>query len=328
MTSSLPDLFCPFTLRKSPFLEQVRIQEEQWVQAFGFFQSETVHAYYQAANLAARSCFTHPDARLEELYFCNNCYLWLGLIDDQFDESILKNQPERMNAIQAYLLALLQHNSPFLAEGPMARALVDLWRRGSTLTVSPIWKERFRLHLAQYFAACRREAEYCLLHHLPDLATYLLHRRDAAATSLCFDLIELCLHKSLEPAISMSQPLQERLQLAQDILGWTNDLFSLEKEQAVGKTCNLVLVIANQEHCTKSEALSHAGRLINERIRRYQSQLTDLSMFPSENRQDVSRFLHAITYWISGFLCWSAATARYQPGSHLSHFDPILPLMN
>jgi hypothetical protein len=264
---------------------------------------------------------------LEELFLCDNCYLWLCCFQDQFDETALGKQPELMNILHVYLLALLQHNSPFLPEGPAAQALVDLWRRASLLTASPIWKERFVHHFRLYFAACRREAEDRLHTQIPDVSRSMLHRREAAVTFLCFDLIELCLHKSLASAIHASQPLQERLQIARDIVSLVSDVFSLEEALARGKVGNLVLTIVKQEGYTLQVALEHVGRLINEKIRCYQLQLSDLSIFPAENRSDVSRFLHAISHWISGWLCWSSATARHQPDALPPHFDPILPAL-
>jgi terpene synthase-like protein len=330
----IPEIYCPFPSLISPHLEQVREHALEWVKRFRLIQSETALRHFLACDIAGFTCRNHAGADLEALYICCDLYSWLFLCDDQLDQRALGRQPEYVRVFQDHLFSVLQNPDFSLASSwePVALALYDVWQRAVQLT-SPVWQQRFSHHLAELFAAACLEAEDRAHKHIRNVQDYIKIRRVDSAVYSQFDMIELAGHVEIPTEIYEGPSLGAILQDAVDIICWTNDVYSLQKELVHGEISNLVLSIQHEQGCSLQEAVNQACTMVETRTRRFQELVQQFSGSPAEGDQDVHAFLASVEILLRGNLDWSRETGRYtwvedlESGQSNSYLEEIMPAL-
>jgi 5-epi-alpha-selinene synthase len=328
----IPDIFCPFPSQVSPYLEQVRQQAQEWIQEFRLIKGEIALRYYLTADFPLLTCRAHPRAGLEELFLCCNWYTWVFVFDDQFDDGVAGRQPESMRVIYDHMLALLQDPASATPQGPAAESLANIWQRARRLMPSSVWQRRFIQHHADFFAACCRDAENRVNGHMLDLWDYIANRRNGGANPIVCDLIELAGHIQIPDVISENQVFKALLRAAHDSMGWTNDVYGLQKELAHGDTNNLVMVVQQAHNCSLQEAMDRACVMLETEMRRFEQLAQSLpTCSPAEVDRDIRQYLVDVGSWIRGHLEWERMSLRYSEveytelGKSSSYLEEILP---
>jgi 5-epi-alpha-selinene synthase len=326
----IPDIYCPFPSQISPYLEQVRSYTLEWVQRFHLVQQETVLQHYLAADLSQFSCRVYPNANVEELCFIDNWVSWITQFDDWFDDSGLGMRPGYIYRIHQHLLAILQDPPLAIPQGPIAEALSDIWQRADTLA-SSAWKRRFAQHHADYFAACRWDAENRVRKHVPDVQAYIENRRNSVANTISFDMFDLSEHIDFSAKIDEDESFQAILRAANNIVAWINDVYSLKKELAHGDVCNLVVAVQYAQHCSLQDAVNHVCAMVEAETRSFQAMVQDFPTYSPEFDHSIRQYLFDLGKWIRGPLDWYHRTLRYvdveytEQGKASSYLEEILP---
>jgi len=142
-------------------------------------------------------------------------------------------------------------------------------------------------------------------------------RRDAGAIWPSFDLIEWVAGAALPPSVYFSSCYQQLLLAAADVVCWTNDLLTLDKELAHGDTQNLILVINHDRGGTLQDAIDE---VVQRSERRLQAFLAAEQALPGVLRQlgcsaDHQALARSCTdmlrAWMRGHVDWGTQTARY-----------------
>jgi 5-epi-alpha-selinene synthase len=327
---TIPDISCPLPSQISLYLEHARRHTREWVQCFHLIQKETALHYYLAADFSGFSCRVYPMARPEELFFINDWVSWIALFDDWFDDSRLGARPECMSHIHQHLLAILQDAPLVTPLGPVAEALSDIWQRADNLTSSG-WKRRFAQHHADYFAACRWDAEHRARNQVPDVDAYIENRRNSVANTISLDMFDLSEHVEFPAEIYGSQRFQAILRAANNIVAWTNDVYSLKKELAHGEICNLVVAVQYARHCSLQEAVNRVCAMIETETRCFQEMVQNFPAYSAEVDPGICQYLFDLGKWIRGPLDWYHETLRYveveytERGKASSYLEGILP---
>lgn len=327
---TIPDIYCPFPSQVSPHLEHARRHTLQWIQKFRLIQKETAQHHHLASDLSRFSGRVFPNASLEELCFIDNYVTWITLVDDWFDDSGLGTRPTDMYQVYQPLLAIFQDPPPATLPGPLAEALNDIWQRADSLT-SSVWKRRFAQHNADFFAGCHWDAEHRAHNRVPEVQAYIENRRKSVANPVSFDLFDLSEHVEFPTEIYESPPFQTILRMANDIVAWHNDVYSLKKELAHGDICNLVLAIQHVQQCTLQEAMNHVCAMIETETRRFQELVQNFPSYSAEMDPDIRQYLFDLGKWIRGPLDWYQETLRYVEveyigrGKTSSYLEEILP---
>jgi hypothetical protein len=173
------------------------------------------------------------------------------------------------------------------------------------------WKRRFARHHADYFAACRWDAENRAHKRVPDVRAYIENRRNSVANPISFDMFDLSQHIEFPVGIRESPPFQAILQAANDIVAWTNDVYSLRKELAHGDINNLVLAVQNAQHCSLQEAINQVCVMIETKTRHFQEMVQHFPSYSAELDPEIRRYLFDLGKWIRGPLDWYHKNLRY-----------------
>lgn len=329
---TLPEFYCPFPAEIHPQAREVHQHTLSWAIHHRLLQEEVAISRFNLSGFAWLAARTYPRTTFEELALTNDFFSWLFMIDDQFDDSSLGRQPERMQQVVDGLLFILRPEGSGQVrplQSPIAEALEELWARMRARMASA-WQQRFADHMRDYLEAYLWETRNRGQGEVPDLAVYIEKRQDAGAMRLALDYIDLTEHVDLPAEVYQSTLIQALLLATNNVVCWQNDLFSIEKEIARGNLSNLVLVLQRAYGGRLQDAVELANDMITREVRLFE-QLSKLTgeAFPAY-RQDLEKYLVVMRAWMRGNIDWSIDSARYldveqfAQGDDPDYIEPIL----
>lgn len=277
MDLRIPVLQAPFRSALNPYVREADERVIDWVRDMGLSPSEHWLEGYRQAKFTwfAARCF--PDADLPQLILASAFNVWLFLLDDSCDEVPPGQKRAYIQALDAELSLVLAGypSSP----KPLVRALAHLWTRLKGLG-SADWQEHFTRGIQRYLDACKFEAQWLDLDAWPSLPAYLRTRPYLGAVHLEPALSEILCGHLLTPAYRKDSRVETLTLLCCNIVCWSNDLFSLEKERARGDKGNLALVLAHERKYGLGEAVREAAAIHDEDVRHFVGLARELGAAP------------------------------------------------
>ncbi|WP_171165666.1 terpene synthase family protein [Streptomyces sp. I05A-00742] len=220
----------------SPDRDAVETHTRNWARRFQLVRTDDAIRHLAECRVGEFACWCYPTARRSVVEFAADRLTWLFLADDQLEEGNYGTEAQWTSVVSA-VRAVVEHGDTTgpMGRTPLIRALADLFRRLDTLS-PPGWKRRFTAHLLDAMNEALREIRWRENGVPPRLSEYVPLRRVASAVIACFDLIEIGHKVELPADVYQSDFYQEIVHAAVDIIGWTNDLHSIDKEMACGMT--------------------------------------------------------------------------------------------
>ncbi len=320
MTStSMPFIELPFPARLHPESARIETSARNWVMRFHLVRSDVAAQKLVQSRFGGLAAYAHPAAPLPEAELAGCFYAWLHFTDDQYEEGAYGSD-QRWTGVTDAVREALDPDLPTgpLADTPLIRAFAALSGRFDALA-SPAWKKRFARHMMDTMAGALREIQLREGGIPPPLAEYAALRRDTGTVLPSFDLIEVCAHTELPAEIYHSPVFQEIVLAGVDIICWTNDLYSLDKEIACGIVSNLVLVLQHERHLNREQAFTAARALTHDRVNDFLAaeqrlpELVNTLQLNAAAQETAHRYVAGIRDWIAGSNQWHAyVTARFQ----------------
>ncbi|MFC7385362.1 terpene synthase family protein [Sphaerisporangium rhizosphaerae] len=320
------DVLLPTTLDVFPPLlnEHLRVARDhlsEWVVEHDLVRKPAARRRFEHADFAWFAAVTYPAADERGLCLIADWFAWLFLLDDQFDDGAVGRDPARVQDLMGQLAAVLLQDGddPGTARPAIVAALADLWRR-TIPRATPAWRDRFVHHIAEGGAAAMWEAGNRTRGLVPDEATYITKRRHTGAIYVCMDLIEPADLAEVPAAVYDHPAYQDALRAACDVVCWTNDVFSLEKELSVGEYHNLVPIVERARGLTRAPAVQHVVSAIAREVDRFLlGEREALAALPG-HAAEAARNFAGMRSWMRGNLDWSARTKRYRDaGEETAH---------
>lgn len=227
---------------------------------------------------------TCPSAPVEGAELMADLLTWMFVIDDHYECS-----------------------AGLAADGPLIAALADVSMRLGNVSTAE-WRGRFHAHFAAMLTAATEEIGLREGGSPPGFDEYVTLRRNSGAMKVVFDVLEVCLNVELPSDSYHSEAYQEIVLAGADIVTWTNDLYSYEKEMAGGLVTNMVLVLRHSG-LELSEAVEATVELIHER-----SEVLRTAVHSLPEGDPAFRCATAVCDWVAGSNRWHASgTDRYEP---------------
>ncbi|KAF8163642.1 isoprenoid synthase domain-containing protein [Crassisporium funariophilum] len=194
-----------------------------------------------------------------------------------------------------------------LNPGKLAR---DFWGR-CIPKCGPGAQGRFKETLELFFEAVNIQARARDEGIIPDLESYIDVRRDTSGCKPCWALIEYALDIDL-PDFVIEHPIIEALnQGTNDLVTWSNDIFSYNVEQSRGDTHNMIVILMVYHGHTLQSAIDYVGDLCAQTIDTFSANKKKLPSWGPEIDDMVERYVQGLQDWIVGSLHWSFQTHRY-----------------
>ncbi|KAK7060709.1 Anterior gradient protein 3 [Paramarasmius palmivorus] len=315
----LPDLVshCTFPLVYHPNGDAVAAQSVRWLDtSCHLLTSKRRKALYglKAGELTAYCYNTASDERLRVVSDFMNYLFHLDNISDGMmtkDTDVLADSV--MNALWfPEFYRPTGHDGKEQPEeeinaGKLAR---DFWGR-CIKDAGPGCQARFKETLELFFEAVNVQAKARDADTIPDLESYIDVRRDTSGCKPCWALIEYALGIDL-PDYVVSDPVICALnQYTNDLVTWSNDIFSYNVEQARGDTHNMIVILMEYHDLDLQGAVDRVGEMCKETIDNFNEAREDIPSWGPEVDDMVQRYVKGLQDWIVGSLHWSFMTTRY-----------------
>jgi hypothetical protein len=308
---TLQPVFARIRPCRSEHEAHARTHVAEWVARFGLAEGATLRRF-EAADFPGFVAITYPTADPAKLALVTDWFAWLFLLDDALDDGPTGRDQNATDALMTSLAAALAHDSLDAEEPPLAHALADLWRR-TTIAAAPPWMTRFLDHMAAGMAAAAWEAANRAAGRVPTPSQYIHQRRHTGAIYVCMDLIEIVGRATVPPDLYASEPFQTALTAASDVVCWTNDVYSLDKETRLGEYHNLVSVVAHHDRLHRAAALADVAHRIVTRIGQfYDAERSLLATVDPTDKNVTANAVDGMRSWMRGNLDWSRRTRRYR----------------
>ncbi|MGV9662890.1 terpene synthase family protein [Nocardia niigatensis] len=310
-TGALGTTFGCFPSQLNPNLDRAREHVLTWVDGFDLLRSHRARTKFSAADFGYFVALVHPHAERHSLELAADWFAWLFLVDDELDDGAIGRTPAAAAALAHGVRGVLRDGGHGEANSPLLAALSDLWDR-TAAHGSAAWRTRFVGHLEECLhTAAFWEAGNRIAGIVPDRDTYVDRRRHTGAIYVCMDLIEAFGGFEVPPARYRDADFSGALDAACDVVCWTNDVYSLEKERSFGEVHNLVFIVGHHENLSEAEAVSRVCAEIDTRTEQYLGFEELVRTRSASDHDPVERCLDGMRMWIRGNFDWSSRTARY-----------------
>lgn len=287
---------------------------DRWVVERGLVGRATARERFDRADFGWFAAVTYPTANEADLGLVADWFAWLFLLDDQLDDGLLGRDPERAGRFLGTIFDVLNGDSADPAGPSIVTSLDDLWQR-TLRSAGPTWRRRFVEHVVAGGMAACWEADNRVRGTVPNEPDYVQNRRHTGAIYVCMDLIEIVEHIDVPAQVYDREPFAWALEAACDVVCWTNDLYSLDKETSLGEYHNLVTVVEHARGLHRAEAIGVVADLITERLVEYLAYEPAVRAECAGWTVEVEAYLAGMRSWMRGNLDWSARTRRYRDAS-------------
>ncbi len=312
-----PALYCPIPSAIHPQVAAIQHHSLQWVRDFGLIAGDVAAERFAAAKFGWLAARAYPWTGLAEAAIVVDWNVWLFLLDDQCDEGGIGSDPAGLRAYCAALSAILRDPDAAPGAEPLARALRDVWGRMRARS-APDWQARFLKDADEYFAACVWEATNRAEGITPTVEEYIYYRPLTGALITDVDLIELTEHLNLPEDARLHPVVQALTAMANNVVCWSNDIISLEKEMRRGDVHNLVLAIRQRDQCSLPDAVARAAAMHDTEVRRFLATEAELPAFTPAVTADLRRYVAVLRAWMRGNLDWATDSGRYRPPAEVA----------
>lgn len=303
----------------SRWTDEAESHTRGWVRSFGLVRSERAQERFdntQAGTLAGR--IYASAATKSDLLIVTDWLSWLFVLDDQLDEGGLGRDPRATEECLRPLKAVLtgEPSTCPSSEGPTWRSAerhlapagavdaVDL--ADEVCRSRPRLPERVRVGGSQ--PGNRPRTRCGGVSGAPALG---------GAIWPSLDLLEFVTHEPLPDLLHDDLLFTELRSAAADVVCWTDDILTVEKERARGDVHNFVIVLQHANGCTDEVALARVAQYIDlrladfsERERRVPDLLGALEL-PESTLHATRAHRAGLRDGMRGHLDWGIGTIRY-----------------
>ncbi|TFK27829.1 terpene synthase [Coprinopsis marcescibilis] len=303
----LPDLVsdCPFPLRVNPNCNKAARESERWLLAGANLSPPRTEKLMglKAGELTA-ACY--PDADLFHLRVCDDFMNYLFNLDDWLDEFDLDDTYGMANCCLAAMRDPVgcdtDKRAGLMTKSYFARYVSTAGFRST---------ERFIANMDLFFQSVVTQTRNRALGVVPDIESYIAIRRDNSGCKPCFQLAEFAAGIDLPDEIIQHPIIQSLEEASNDLVTWSNDLFSFNVEQSRHDNFNLVSVVMYEKGWSLQEAVNFVGALCKKTIERFDSEKRNLPSWGRERDEEVAMYIDGLQNWIVGSLHWSFDSERY-----------------
>lgn len=300
----VPSLHCPFEPAIHPEFHALQTASVAWAEARGLCTGDTAKHRLGASKIACLVARAHPSAPRDRVQIAADWTTLFCLLDDHIERLESADAVDR--ALTRVLLS--PEDAAAATSDPFCRAITDLRARLRAIA-SPSAMARVEAAWAELADAFRREAALRTTRQIPALMVYLRMREVTVGIPVELAIGEIVEGIDLDASQRERGPLRALARAASNLVGWSNDVYTFEKELREGETCNLVAVVAQARGTGIHESVLLAAAMHDAEARRFAAALDDLEWL-DDAALGYARLLRC---WVRGHLDWAHETGRYVP---------------
>jgi 5-epi-alpha-selinene synthase len=173
------------------------------------------------------------------------------------------------------------------------------------------WLEGFGELLEKLFSAFLWENLNRSNQIRPSLAAYVTMRENTVGLHPQFALAEITDGVHLSAQALAHPTVRSLTMMACNVVAWTNDLFTFDKELAQGEVHNLVMLYMTEQGLDRDAAVAHVVARHDDEMRAFIA-LTARLPDVGDERPQLLRYVGVLRGWMRGHLDWARETGRYR----------------
>lgn len=309
---ALPELYCPFEPEISPYADEACQGTIEWARRFGLVGEDSP---FRVDLGRVAGCY-HPYAQPRVLRLVSDVCAWFFIRDDWLDESEMGRSAQRLTEWNRRFMEILEGSNPTDRDEPLAFAMWDLRKRLHQESPSTFWTRRFVRSVREHLDAALWECTNRSSGTAPDIGTYVTMRRKTGGVYIDSDLIEITDRVRLSPEVFYHPAVRSLRDASGNILCWSNDLLSLEKELRNGEVMhNLVFVVQQTDGLTLEDAVARVAEMHDAEMRFFEEQEQQLPIFGGAVDEELQRYVRALRARLGGNQHWIYEALRYRLGA-------------
>ncbi|KAJ7081323.1 isoprenoid synthase domain-containing protein [Mycena belliarum] len=262
---------------------------------------------FSGLNPALLASVVYPDAGRPQLRVCSDFLAYLFFLDDLSDGL----DDRDTSSVGNIVLNSFYHPDTFQSPTRLAHMSKDLFKRIRQTSRQDV-QRRFIEAFDFFLQSVNDQAKDRTSGVIPTLEHYILLRRDTSGCRPCWAMIEYANNLNIPDDIIDHPVIIALGDAANDLVAWSNDLFSYSVEQSKGDTHNMVVIVMHHNGLDLPDAARFVVDMCLESIARFirlKAQLPSL-LGPSITR-DVNIYVQGLESWMCGILYWAFITERY-----------------
>ncbi|KAI0647578.1 terpenoid synthase [Trametes meyenii] len=315
----LPDLVghCRFPLTYHPHGDAVAAASVKWLEAGCPELSPKARTALHGRQAGELTAYCYPTCAPERLRVVSDFMNYLFHLDNISDGMMGRGTEELADVVMNALWfpdRYVPTRCPGKAQpakevsaGKMAR---EYWTR-CIQDAKPGPQARFKETFELFFEAVNQQAQDREAGIIPDLESYISVRRDTSGCKPVFDLIEYAMDIDLPEHVVTHPVIKALNEGANDLVTWSNDIFSYNVEQSRGDTHNMIAILMSLRGLDLQSAVDFVGDLCKQTIDAFIENRRNVPSFGAALDRDVALYVQGLQDWIAGSLHWSFMTERY-----------------
>ncbi|KDQ58780.1 hypothetical protein JAAARDRAFT_206626 [Jaapia argillacea MUCL 33604] len=303
----IPDFikYCRMKVKVNRNYKRAALASERWITKRANLDRPDLDALRGTkGGLLAAMCY--PDCDLQGLRLAADFMNYLFYIDN------LTDRMEADKAQRDHIVGAVHQTDAKRGSSRACKLTTDYWTRLIADAGAPTSAQH---HFATTFDAFLKtlyeQAQHRSKGTVPDLESYISMRRDNGACRPCFALTACCYRLDI-PAAVLKHPIIQNLDdAANDLVAWSNDIFSYNVEQSRGDTTNMIVVVMREKSLSLQEAVDFVSDMTRDSIDRFFENRANLPSWTPEIDEAVEIYVDGLANWIIGSLHWSFESERY-----------------
>ncbi|MCW3462013.1 terpene synthase family protein [Chitinophaga nivalis] len=301
-----PLLKYPFPSRINPGVDLLEENAISIIEAYQLLP-DAFNEKLKKINAGYWAAASWPNGTEEQLSVITRWLIWAITFDDYYGPLNLDDLSEAC----ARSVEILR-GAPITAHDNEIFRQLSLVREALQSFVTDQWMARFIDDHIHFFEGLMIDTNYSYkpVARYPSLEDYLEIRVKIMLAPGVADLIEVTTG-SILPEDVYNHPYIRRISaLAYDMMGWANDLYSLEKEILAHEVMNLVLVLQHTQNRSPEDAIQEAVRMHDAHLEKFTKLSHAIPDFGA-NQALVQKYVEGLGTWLNGHISWLSYTSRY-----------------
>ncbi|HEX3995732.1 MAG TPA: hypothetical protein VHX39_31580 [Acetobacteraceae bacterium] len=312
----IPDQLAGIVTPVHPLAEEADQHAIGWAHQHGLASTPAGLSGLAAIKPGTLAAHCYPAAVQNDLFLLADWLTWLFSFAEQNDSGEYGRNPNFLELVLTDVyFAAVEPDGP-IAENPLGTALKNIFARiGGRMPVE--WRRRFLCHVIDYFAANIWQAAHRRTGDIPDLDTFASMRRDVGGIIPSFDLIELVASTTIPAELYCSRVYQRLIVSAANVVCWTNDLMTAQKDLANGRITNFVPVLMHHLAAPVQDSIDDVTHRVGRQVELFIAaerelvRVFDVHGVSDERRTATLDCVAMLRAWMGGHVEWGRNAARH-----------------
>ncbi len=305
----LPTLHCPFPSAVNKHAATLHQRTLEWARRFQLLEKEADYQDLSASKNSWLVARTYPNAPLEKLQVVSDWITWLFILDDVSEES--EKQPDSLAAMYARFLDILKGSLASDSANPLECGLQDM-RLRLLEQAPPNWMSRFIRRCEECWDAWGWEATNRQKGIAPAVDSYIKMRPFTGGLMSFLEMIDIAEGIALPLEVREDLRVQQLTLIANKVVLYANDIFSLEKEMKQGDFHNLVPILKQERQLSLQEAIARAVEIYNGEVQAFLDWEQRLPSRGEPLDSALNCYISTLRFFMRGNVEWALSSGRYQ----------------